>query len=140
MSKQVSIFENNTGVTVSTPRKGALGDVFAPATTVSNTRRIQARNNGDFVRIINGQQAGDPVRDELNVIIVGAHKEVSREYYGSEYDPDNPTLPDCWSNKGDVPDEGCSNPQSTACASCPQNVKGSLAVDAVHVSSSVVSL
>jgi len=124
MSKQVSIFENNTGVTVSTPRKGALGDVFAPATTVSNTRRIQARNNGDFIRIINGQRAGDPVRDALNVIIVGAIKEVSREFYGSEYDPDNPTLPDCWSNKGDVPDEGCSNPQSTACASCPQNVKG----------------
>ena len=123
MSKQVSIFENNTGVTVSTPRKGALGDVFAPATTVSNTRRIQARNNGDFVRIISGQQAGDPVRDALNVIIVGAHKEVSREFYGSEYDPDNPTLPDCWSNKGDAPDEGCSNPQSSACASCPQNVK-----------------
>lgn len=124
MSKQVSIFENNTGVTVSTPRKGALGDVFAPATTVSNTRRIQARNNGDFIRIINGQRAGDPVRDSLNVIIVGAIKEVSREFYGSEYDPDNPTLPDCWSNKGDVPDEGCSNPQSTACASCPQNIKG----------------
>ena len=124
MSKQVSIFENNTGVTVSTPRKGALGDVFAPATTVSNTRRIQARNNGDFIRIINGQRAGDPVRDSLNVIIVGAIKEVSREFYGSEYDPDNPTLPDCWSNKGDVPDEGCSNPQSTTCASCPQNIKG----------------
>lgn len=123
MSKQVSIFENNTGVTVSTPRKGALGDVFT-ASTVSNTRRIQARNNGDFIRIINGQRAGDPVRDSLNVIIVGAIKEVSREFYGSEYDPDNPTLPDCWSNKGDVPDEGCSNPQSTACASCPQNIKG----------------
>lgn len=124
MSKQVSIFENNTGVTVSTPRKGALGDVFAPASTTSNTRRIQARNSGDFVRIVNGQQAGAPVRDALNVIIVGAHKEVSREFYSSEYDADNPTLPDCWSNKGDAPDEGCSNPQSTACASCPQNVKG----------------
>jgi len=125
MSNQVSIFENNTGVTVSTPRKGALGDVFAPASTVSNTRRIQARNNGDFVRIISGQQAGDPVRDSLNVIIVGAIKEVSREFYGSQYDPDNPTLPDCWSSRGDKPDEGCSNPQSNACATCPQNVQGS---------------
>ena len=125
MSNQVSIFENNTGVTVSTPRKGALGDVFTSSATVSTTRRIQARNTGDFVRIISGQQAGDPVRDALNVIIVGAHKEVSREFYGSEYDPDNPTLPDCWSNKGDAPDEGCSNPQASTCASCPQNIKGS---------------
>ena len=57
MSNQVSIFENNTGVTVSTPRKGALGDVFTSSATVSTTRRIQARNTGDFVRIISGQQA-----------------------------------------------------------------------------------
>ena len=125
MSNHVSIFENNTGVTVSTPRKGALGDVFAPAPTVPNTRRIQARNNGDFVRYINGQQAGDSVRDALNVIIVGALKEISREYYSSAFDPDSPSLPDCWANQGDSPEDGCSNPQASSCASCPQNIKGS---------------
>lgn len=124
MSKQVSIFENNTGVAVSTPRQGALGKVFtAPAG--NNTRRIQARNSGDFVRIVNGDIAGSPVRDALDVIIVGAIKEVSREYYASTYDPENPTMPDCWSNKGDVPDSACSNPQSASCATCPQNVQGS---------------
>lgn len=124
MTNQVSIFENNTGVAVSTPRQGALSNVFT-ATAGNNTRRIQARNTGDFVRIKEGNIVGNPVREALNVIIVGVIKEVSREYYGSTYDPENPTMPDCWSNKGDVPDSACSNPQSSACATCPQNVQGS---------------
>jgi hypothetical protein len=47
-------------------------------------------------------------------------------FYAKEYDPDAaPAAPDCWSNAGDVPEEGAKGKQSTSCATCPQNVVGS---------------
>lgn len=89
-------------------------------------RRIQASANGVFKRIVNGEQVGNPVRGEINVIIVGALPKVSRTFYSAKYDPNaEPTLPDCWSNLGDRPEPAASNPQSSNCETCKQNVKGS---------------
>jgi hypothetical protein len=85
-------------------------------------------NKGVFRRVINGKEAGK-VRDGfINVIIVNALPKVSRQYYAAAYDPDGtPTLPDCWSNLGDIPDAKASNPQASSCIACPQNIDGSSA-------------
>jgi hypothetical protein len=89
-------------------------------------RRIQANTNGTFKRIINGEQIGNAVRGEINVIVVNALPSVSRTFYKEKYDPNKEaTLPDCWSNLGDVPEASAANKQSNNCMSCPQNVKGS---------------
>ena len=89
-------------------------------------RRIQANTNGTFKRIINGEQVGNAVRGEINVIVVGALPSVSRTFYREKYDPNKEaTLPDCWSNLGDKPEAAAGNPQSSNCMSCDQNVKGS---------------
>lgn len=90
-----------------------------------NSRRI-TMNKGAFRRVVNGEVIGGKVQGSLNVIIINALPKVSRQFYASEYDPDAaPTLPDCWSNLGDVPDAKASNAQASACINCPQNVDGS---------------
>jgi hypothetical protein len=91
----------------------------------STSRRI-TMNKGVFRRIVNGKEAGKVKDGFINVVIINALAKVSRQFYATAYDPDAaPTLPDCWSNLGDVPDAKASNPQSNACVSCPQNIDGS---------------
>jgi hypothetical protein len=90
------------------------------------SRRIAANMNGTFKRIINGETIGNPIRGEINVIIVGALPKVSRIFYKEKFDPNKEaTLPNCWSNLGDKPEEAAEDKQHTNCADCPQNVKGS---------------
>lgn len=119
----LTIFKGGTVPTSGRREPTELGKSLA---SQSNLRRIQTNTNGTFKRIINGEQVGNAVRAELDVIIVHALPDVSRVYYKGAYDPNaKPTLPDCWSNLGKVPEPEASNQQSTACNTCPQNVKGS---------------
>jgi hypothetical protein len=83
-------------------------------------------SKGVFRRIVNGKEAGKVKDGFLNVIVINALPKVSRQFYATAFDPDAaPTLPDCWSNQGDVPDAKAANPQSASCATCPQNIDGS---------------
>ncbi len=83
-------------------------------------------SKGVFRRIINGKEAGKIKDGHMNVIVINALPKVSRQFYATAFDPDAaPTLPDCWSNLGDVPDPKAANAQSANCASCSQNIDGS---------------
>jgi hypothetical protein len=93
--------------------------------TTSTSRRITMAK-GVFRRIVNGKEAGKIKDGHMNVIVINALPKVSRQFYASSFDPDAaPTLPDCWSNLGDVPDPKAANAQAANCASCPQNIDGS---------------
>lgn len=122
----VTIFKNQVATTSNSTR--ALSDLaksLAPKRTIT-TRRIQTNTNGTFKRIINGEQVGNAVRGEINVIILDLLPKVSRTYYKDKYDPNkDATLPDCWSNLGGIPEEAAPNPQAINCADCPMNIKGS---------------
>lgn len=100
---------------------------FAKSLVSSNvTRRIQANINGTFKRLVNGEQVGNAIRNEINLIIINALPKVSRTFYAENYDPTKEaTLPDCWSNQGDKPEPAAVNKQSDSCVECPQNIKGS---------------
>lgn len=122
MSK-VTIFSEGR---IATSGHRELSDLAKSLVGSNASRRIQTNTNGTFKRIINGEQIGDAIRSEINVIIVAALQKVSRVYYAQEYDPDaKPTLPDCWSNQGDTPEPAAENVQATSCSVCPQNVVGS---------------
>ena len=125
MSNEVSIFKNQT--TTPAKREGKLSPLAQKlASSGLTTRRMQTNTNGTFRRIINGEQIGDAIRSEINVIIVNALPKVSRIFYKEKYDPDGePTLPNCWSNQGDKPESGVPDAQHENCADCPQNIKGS---------------
>jgi hypothetical protein len=95
------------------------------AATTSTSRRI-TMSKGVFRRIVNGKEAGKIKDGHMNVIVINALPKVSRQFYATAFDPDAaPTLPDCWSNLGDVPDPKAANAQAANCASCPQNIDGS---------------
>lgn len=125
MSKEMSIFKQGGAVAGSKNRElSSLAKSLAKSDIT--TRRIQTNTNGTFKRIINGEQVGNAVRGELNVIIINALPKVSRIYYKEKYDPNgDPTLPNCWSNSGDKPEAAAADPQHSICAECPMNVQGS---------------
>jgi hypothetical protein len=119
----VTIFKQQTTV-VPTGKRGVSELARSLASSVT-MRRIQANVNGTFKRIVNGEQIGNAMRGQINLIIVDALPKVSRTFYAGKYDPDNPTSPNCWSNLGDKPEDAAEDKQHTNCADCPQNVKGS---------------
>lgn len=67
------------------------------------------------------------VKDEsyLDVVILGANAAVSRTYYAGKYDQTKKEKPTCFSPDGVAPHKDSVTPQSTKCATCPQNEKGS---------------
>lgn len=121
----LTIFKNPGAVAKAPLRQSALGQQIAD-TMRSNVSRIQTNTNGTFKRIVKGEQVGKAIRGEFNAIIVAMLAKPGRTYYAKAYDPDaKPTLPDCWSDVGDVPVAGAANKQASNCASCPQNITGS---------------
>lgn len=129
MSNEVSIFKQPGAVSTGIGR-GQLSELAKSMATGggggTTSRRIQTNTNGTFKRLVNGEQIGDAVRGDIDVIIVHALPKVSRVFYAGAYDPNaKPTLPDCWSNDGDKPEAGAGNKQFSNCAGCPKNVVGS---------------
>ena len=121
----VSIFKSQISAPSTTRALSELAKSLAPKRTIT-TRRIQTNTNGTFKRLINGEQVGNAVRGELNVIILDLLPKVSRTFYKEKFDPKKEaTLPDCWSNLGDKPEATAPNPQHSNCADCPMNIKGS---------------
>jgi hypothetical protein len=103
-----------------------VSDLTKSVATGTSVRRIQTNTNGTFKRIVGGEQIGKAIRGEFNAIIVAMLPKVSRTFYAGKYDPNaKPTLPDCWSNNGDVPEAKAPNRQSANCATCKNNIDGS---------------
>lgn len=89
-------------------------------------RRIQLSNGRTFKRVVNGEQIGKAAHDMLDVIIVDWLTKPSRKFYATAYNKEaKPTLPDCWSNDGIVPEASARNKQHTTCNGCPKDIKGS---------------
>ena len=75
--------------------------------------------------LVNGKEIAQKEERSLNVVIVAASSKVARTYYAGTYKKGVSAPPDCWSANGDYPDKSVEAPQSTGCANCPQNIKGS---------------
>jgi hypothetical protein len=91
---------------------------------VSNTKRISIK--GGVFRLVAGGKEVAAIDDRhLNIIVVKAAPKVSRIFYTAQYDADNITGPDCWSNDGERPDASSQNKQAETCMSCPKNQAGS---------------
>jgi hypothetical protein len=120
----LAIFKNQNAVANASRRP--VSDLTKAVATTTSTRRIQTNTNGTFKRIVGGEQIGKAIRGEFNAIVVSMLPKVSRTFYAGKYDPDaKSTMPDCWSNNGDVPEAKATNRQSANCASCENNIDGS---------------
>ena len=93
------------------------------AGSVGTNRRISIKG-GKFRKLVNGEQIEVTRDPAMNIIVIDA-ADVGRTYYAGEYDPEKVSKPTCWSADTDNPAPEVENPQSSRCADCPQNVKGS---------------
>ena len=67
---------------------------------------------------------GDPAAS-LEVVILKANPNLSKVYYASGYEEGSNAKPTCYSNDGKGPAADATEPQSSACATCPHNAWGS---------------
>jgi hypothetical protein len=61
----------------------------------------------------------------LEVVIVGAAPNLSKQWYQAGYTEGSDNAPDCFSTNGKTPDPSSAKRQSALCSSCPRNVFGS---------------
>lgn len=87
---------------------------------------------GKFFLVNEGEKTliTDPLRPslplmELEMNVVGFNPNVNKIFYSGTYEEGSAEEPDCSSDDGLTPDPNIANPQSTACATCPQNQWGS---------------
>ena len=87
-------------------------------------KRISIRG-GVFRMIVGGKEVAQNDERAMNVVVVRSAEKTSRQYYAGTYVEGQNSAPSCSSNDGVMPDAGVKSPQSTSCASCQQNIKGS---------------
>jgi len=87
-------------------------------------KRISIKG-GVFRLFADGKEVTAIPDRHLDVVIVNAAPTVARTYYEGTFVEGAATAPVCWSPDGVKPAPEVSEPQGSACATCPQNVKGS---------------
>lgn len=80
---------------------------------------------GVFRMIVGGDEIAKNEDRHMNVVIVNAAQSVARAYYVGEYVKGESNGPICASGDGKTPDPASQSPQSSSCATCPQNIAGS---------------
>jgi hypothetical protein len=80
---------------------------------------------GVWRMVVGGEEVAKNEDRAMNFVIVASGKGVSRTYYAEKYEEGKDIKPACWSAEGVKPEAEVVNPQSTACATCPQNIEGS---------------
>jgi hypothetical protein len=101
-------------------------DDFTKAFSASggSTKRITLR--GRVFRLVDGGKEIAKNTDAfMDVVVVNGSRTVQKTWYAGEYNPDETSVPDCWSSDGERPDADVADPQSARCKECPQAIKGS---------------
>lgn len=119
---EMSLFQNGSQLPAHIKR-GEL-DPITRALMGNNSKRISIEG-GSFRLIVGGQEVA--VKDErfMHVILLRAADTNTRTYYEGTYVKGAKAKPACWSGDSVSPHEDVKNPQSSKCATCPQNIKGS---------------
>ena len=87
-------------------------------------RRLSIKG-GVFREMLGGKEYRTSEERHINVAVVRVAEHNSRQYYPGAYVEGQATAPVCWSSDGQKPDTDVKEAQSSTCAACPQNVKGS---------------
>lgn len=80
---------------------------------------------GVFRMIVGGEEIAKNEDRGMNLVFIAAAPHVGRTYYTGAYEEGQIVSPACWSADGKTPDATVESPQSSVCATCPQNIKGS---------------
>lgn len=82
-------------------------------------------DGGVWRMIVGGEEIAKNEDRAMNFVVVNASPNVARSFYKGVYVKGQSTAPDCFSADGKTPDASVKSPQSSACATCPQNIEGS---------------
>jgi len=94
------------------------------ANSGGSMKRITLR--GRVFRLVDGgKEIAKNTDPSMDVVIVNGSRTVQKSYYAAEYNPDETSVPDCWSSDGERPDADAADPQHSHCKECPQAIKGS---------------
>jgi len=94
------------------------------STSGGSVKRITMR--GRVFRLVDGgKEIAKNTDPSMEVVIVNGSRTVQKSYYGAEYNPDETSIPNCWSSDGERPDADVADPQHSRCKDCPQAIKGS---------------
>ena len=128
MSSQnlVALFDTNQALAV--PKWAALTPDSATAQMgggLGDGRNRIGLKGARFRLIQGGQEIA--IKDEpyLDIVVLGATAAISRTFYVAKYDAAKKEAPTCFSADGVVPSKEAQAPQSSRCATCKQNEKGS---------------
>jgi hypothetical protein len=78
-----------------------------------------------FRKFVGGKEVSVNTDISMNVIFVKMAHEASRTFYNQQYKKGVKLSPACWSNDSKTPDPEVTSPCASACAECPNSVKGS---------------
>lgn len=123
MSNALTVFDLGSSITVPDYITGAPAIVGKLAS--GDARNRISLLGREFHIIKGGVEEGVLDTRHCDVILVGAVPYVSRQYYASAWDPNNPTPPTCYSVDGKTPNADVKDKQSDKCNTCQWNEKGS---------------
>jgi hypothetical protein len=78
-----------------------------------------------FRMMVGSKEVAQNEDRSMNMIIVKSAPGYARTFYEGTYKEGVVSSPACWSDDGNAPSKNVEDPQSSLCASCPQNIKGS---------------
>lgn len=132
MSSQnlVALFDTNTALAV--PKWAAMTADSATAQMgggLGDGRNRIGLKGARFRLVQGGQEVA--IKDEpyLDIVVLGANAAISRTFYLEKWEQGKKVAPACFSADGIAPDAKSSSVQSTRCATCKQNEKGSVVFD-----------
>jgi hypothetical protein len=99
-------------------------DTKAVAGGGGGNKRISIKGNV-FRMIVDGEEIAVNEDRSMNVVVVRMAHKTSRTFYMGKYKEGEVVAPTCWSPDSEKPDASVEEPQSSNCADCPQNIKGS---------------
>jgi hypothetical protein len=114
-------------------KSGALLPDYLREGTDELTKRLAGTSGGKsisteggvFRMIVGGDEIAKNEDRGMNVVIVNAAQHIARAYYTGTYVKGEASSPVCASGDGKTPDASIKEPQSSSCATCPQNIAGS---------------
>lgn len=80
---------------------------------------------GVWRMVVGGEEVAKNEDRSMNLVVIASGKGVARTFYAEKYEEGKDIKPACWSAEGDKPNAEVENPQSSSCATCPQNIEGS---------------
>lgn len=119
---EISLFQNGSQLPAHI-RRGEL-NAITKALMGNSNKRISIEG-GSFRLIVGGQEVAVKEERFMNVIMLRAADTNTRTFYEGTYVKGAKAKPACWSSDSVSPHEDVKNPQSSKCATCPQNIKGS---------------